>query len=48
MKEIMDQLQQLYSINKSLDEWEKLGYEIVERDLIRQLLDKYDNKLELE
>ena len=48
MKEIMDQLQQLYSINKSLDEWEKLGLLIVERDLIRQLLDKYDNKLELE
>lgn len=50
MKEIMNQLQQLYSItnNKKLDQWEQLGYEIVERDLIRQLLDKYDNKLELE
>ena len=48
MKEIMDQLQQLYSNNKSLDEWEQLGYEIVERELIKQLLDKYDNKLELE
>lgn len=48
MKEIMEQLQQLYSINKSLDEWEQLGYEIIEHDLIRQLLDKYDNKLELE
>ena len=48
MKEIMEQLQQLYSINKKLDEWEQLGYEIIERDLIRQLLDKYDNKLEFE
>ena len=48
MKEVMDQLQQLYSNNKKLDEWEQLGYEIIERDLIRQLLDKYDNKLELE
>ena len=48
MKEIMEQLQQLYSINKKLDEWEQLGYEIIERDLIKQLLDKYDNKLELE
>ena len=48
MKEVMEQLQQLYSINKKLDEWEQLGYEIIERDLIRQLLDKYDNKLELE
>ena len=46
MKEIMDQLQQLYSINKNLDQWEQLGYAIIERDLIRQLLDKYDNKLE--
>ena len=46
----MEQLQQLYSItnNKKLDQWEQLGYEIIERDLIRQLLDKYDNKLELE
>lgn len=48
MKEIMDQLQQLYSINKSLDEWEKLGLLIVERDLIKQLLKLHDNKLELE
>ena len=48
MKEIMEQLQQLYSNNKKLDQWEKLGLLIVERDLIRQLLDKYDNKLELE
>ena len=48
MKEVMEQLQQLYSINKKLDEWEQLGYEIIERDLIKQLLDKYDNKLELE
>ena len=50
MKEIMEQLQQLYSItsNKKLKDWEQLGYEIVERDLIKQLLDKYDNKLELE
>lgn len=48
MKEVMEQLQQLYSNNKSLDEWEKLGLLIVERDLIKQLLDKYDNKLELE
>ena len=46
MKEIMEQLQQLYSINKKLDEWEQLGYEIVERDLIRQLLKLHDNKLE--
>ena len=48
MKEIMEQLQQLYSINKKLDEWEQLGYEIIERDLIRQLLKLHDNKLELE
>lgn len=50
MKEVMEQLQQLYSItsNKKLKDWEQLGYEIVERDLIKQLLDKYDNKLELE
>ena len=46
MKEIMEQLQQLYSINKKLDEWEQLGYEIIERDLIRQLLKLHDNKLE--
>ena len=48
MKEIMEQLQQLYSItnNKKLKDWEQLGYEIIERDLIKQLLDKYDNKLE--
>ena len=48
MKEIMEQLQQLYSNNKKLDEWEQLGYEIIERDLIRQLLKLHDNKLELE
>ena len=44
----MDQLQQLYSItnNKKLDQWEQLGYEIIERDLIRQLLKLHDNKLE--
>ena len=48
MKEVMDQLQQLYSItnNKKLDQWEQLGYEIIERDLIRQLLKLHDNKLE--
>ena len=46
MKEIMNQLQQLYSNNKSLDEWEKLGYEIIERDLIQKLLKLHDNKLE--
>lgn len=48
MKEIMNQLQQLYSNNKKLKDWEQLGYAIVERDLIQKLLDKYDNKLELE
>ena len=48
MKEVMEQLQQLYSNNKKLKDWEQLGYEIIERDLIRQLLDKYDNKLEFE
>ena len=48
MKEVMEQLQQLYSINKKLDEWEKLGLLIVERDLIKQLLKLHDNKLELE
>lgn len=50
MKEVMEQLQQLYFItsNKKLKDWEQLGYAIVERDLIKQLLDKYDNKLELE
>lgn len=48
MKEVMEQLQQIYSINKNLDQWEQLGYAIIERDLIKQLLDKYDNKLELE
>lgn len=48
MKEVMEQLQQLYSNNKKLKDWEQLGYAIIERDLIRQLLDKYDNKLELE
>ena len=47
MKEVMEQLQQLYSINKSLDQWEQLGYAIIERDLIKQLLDKYDNKLQI-
>ena len=46
MKEIMDQLQQLYSINKKLDEWEQLGYEIIERDLLQKLLKLHDNKLE--
>lgn len=46
MKEVMDQLQQLYSNNKKLKDWEQLGYEIVERDLIRQLLKLHDNKLE--
>ena len=46
MKEIMEQLQQLYSNNKKLDQWEQLGYEIIERDLIRQLLKLHDNKLE--
>lgn len=48
MKEVMEQLQQLYSNNKKLDEWEQLGYAIIERDLIRQLLKLHDNKLELE
>ena len=48
MKEIMEQLQQLYSINKKLKDWEQLGYAIVEHDLIRQLLKLHDNKLELE
>lgn len=48
MKEVMDQLQQLYSNNKKLKDWEQLGYAIVERDLIRQLLKLHDNKLELE
>ena len=42
----MEQLQQLYSINKKLDEWEQLGYEIIERDLIQKLLKLHDNKLE--
>lgn len=44
----MDQLQQLYSItnNKKLDEWEQLGYEIIERDLIQKLLKLHDNKFE--
>ena len=46
MKEIMEQLQQLYSINKKLDEWEQLGYEIIERDLLQKLLKLHDNKLE--
>ena len=48
MKEIMNQLQQLYSItnNKKLDEWEQLGYEIVEHDLLQKLLKLHDNKLE--
>ena len=46
MKEVMEQLQQLYSINKKLDEWEQLGYEIVERDLLQKLLKLHDNKLE--
>ena len=44
----MNQLQQLYSNNKKLKDWEKLGLLIVERDLIQKLLDKYDNKLEFE
>lgn len=48
MKEIMDQLQQLYSNNKKLDEWEQLGYEIIERDLIEKLLKLHDKKFELE
>jgi hypothetical protein len=48
MKEVMEQLQQLYSNNKSLDQWEQLGYEIIERDLIQKLLKLHDNKLELE
>lgn len=45
----MEQLQQLYSItnNKKLDEWEQLGYEIVEHELIKQLLKLHDNKLEI-
>ena len=46
MKEVMEQLQQLYSNNKKLKDWEQLGYEIVERDLIKQLLKLHDNKLE--
>ena len=46
MKEVMEQLQQLYSNNKNLDEWEQLGYEIVERDLLQKLLKLHDNKLE--
>ena len=46
MKEIMEQLQQLYSNNKKLKDWEQLGYEIVERDLIQKLLKLHDNKLE--
>ena len=50
MKEVMDQLQQLYSItsNKKLKDWEQLGYAIIERDLIQKLLKLHDNKLELE
>lgn len=46
MKEIMEQLQQLYSNNKKLDQWEKLGLLIVEHDLIQKLLKLHDNKLE--
>ena len=46
MKEVMEQLQQLYSNNKKLKDWEQLGYEIVERDLIQKLLKLHDNKLE--
>lgn len=50
MKEVMEQLQQLYSItsNKNLDQWEQLGYEIIERELLEKLLKLHDNKLELE
>lgn len=46
MKEIMEQLQQLYSINKKLKDWEQLGYAIIERDLLQKLLKLHDNKLE--
>ena len=46
MKEIMDQLQQLYSNNKKLDQWEQLGYAIIERELLQKLLKLHDNKLE--
>lgn len=46
MKEIMEQLQQLYSNNKKLKDWEQLGYAIIERDLIQKLLKLHDNKLE--
>ena len=46
MKEIMDQLQQLYSNNKNLDELEQLGYENIEPDLLQKLLKLHDNKLE--
>lgn len=48
MKEVMNQLQQLYSNNKKLKDWEQLGYEIVERELLEKLLKLHDNKLELE
>ena len=46
MKEVMEQLQQLYSNNKKLKDWEQLGYAIIERDLIQKLLKLHDNKLE--
>ena len=46
MKEVMDQLQQLYSNNKKLKDWEQLGYAIIERDLLQKLLKLHDNKLE--
>ena len=42
----MEQLQQLYSINKKLKDWEQLGYAIIERDLLQKLLKLHDNKLE--
>ena len=48
MKEVMEQLQQLYSNNKKLKDWEQLGYAIIERDLLQKLLKLHDNKLELE